>query len=55
MKDEMSLVQDMESADERDSENYAEVLTNILNVKAGSIQTLQDQLKVFQNFRSKSH
>jgi hypothetical protein len=52
MKDEMGLVQDMESSDERDSENYAEVLFNILNVKTESINVLQHQLQLFQEFRN---
>lgn len=51
MKDEMGLVQDMESATDRDSEKYAEVLNNILNVKYESIKTLQNQLELFKSYR----
>lgn len=54
MKDEMGLVQDMEASDERDSERYAEVLHNILTVKAESINILQQQLRSFQDFRNRS-
>ena len=51
MKDEMGLVQDMEASDDRDSERYAEVLHNILNVKSESINILQQQLQSFREFR----
>lgn len=51
MKEEMILVKDMESSDDRDSERYAEMLHGILAVKSDSIRTLQDQLSRFQQFR----
>lgn len=54
MKDEMGLVQDMESSSDRDSENYAEVLSSILNVKTDSIRTLQKQLSLFRAFRKQA-
>ena len=47
----MHLVQEMEDADDRDSEGYVEKLEQILNLKLDSISSLRDELRTFQSFR----
>jgi hypothetical protein len=55
MKEEMELVQEMESSDvDRDSERYAEMLEGILALKSDTIRTLQKELHVFRAFRGRS-
>jgi hypothetical protein len=51
MKDEMELVQDMESAEERDCDIYLDRLEHILELKSEAIFTLGRELKNFNNFR----
>jgi hypothetical protein len=51
MKDEMEIVQDMENAEDRDSELYLDRLEEILNKRDDSIDTLRSQLIRFQEFR----
>jgi len=41
MKEEMQLVQDMENAEDRDSEGYVDKLDQILNVKMQGISALR--------------
>jgi hypothetical protein len=52
MKDEMELVQEMESVDDRNSELYIEKLTSILTVKSAAIALLRNELNGFQQYRS---
>jgi hypothetical protein len=51
MKDEMEIVQDMENAEDRDSELYLDRLEELLNKRDDSIDTLRSQLIRFQEFR----
>jgi len=52
MKEEMLLVQEMENAEERDSEGYVDKLDDILSLKLDGIQSLRNELKQFQNYRN---
>ena len=54
MKQEMELVHTMESADERDSEAYANELENLLKAKKSSVDLLRAELLQFQKFRQAS-
>lgn len=47
MKDEMEIVQDMESAEERDCDIYLDKLEHILELKSEAIFTLGRELKNF--------
>ena len=47
----MEIVQDMESADDRDSDNYLSKLEDLLNLKAEGIYTLRKELKSFNQWR----
>ena len=51
MKDEMELVQEMENADDRNSELYIEKLAEILDMKSDAIGLLRDELHSFQHYR----
>ncbi len=51
MKLEMEIVQNMEAADDRDSEAYANDLDNLLAMKKESVDLLSAELKRFQAFR----
>ena len=51
MKQEMELVQEMETADDRDAELYVDKLEKVLNEKSNYVQLLQMQLRRFQQFR----
>lgn len=52
MKQEMELVQNMEAADDRDSEVYAQQLEGLLATKKNSVSSLRAELKLFQQFRA---
>ena len=52
MKDEMELVQEMESVDERNSELYIDKLERILDVKSEAVYLLRNELNSFQQYRS---
>lgn len=52
MKEEMELVQEMEQTEERNSEQYAEQLHQLLTAKNESIGALRQELRQFQAFRS---
>jgi hypothetical protein len=52
MKDEMELVQTMETAAERDADGYIESLEGILQNKETAILSLQAELKRFKELRS---
>jgi hypothetical protein len=52
MKDEMELVQEMESVDDRDTETYLNKLERILDTKCIAINALRDELDSFQRFRA---
>ena len=54
MKDEMELVQDMETAEDRDADAYIENLETILKNKSSAILHLQMELKQFQEIRRKA-
>ena len=51
MKTEMVLVQEMESADDRDSELYVDQLEELLSDKADTITALRQKIKSFQKYR----
>lgn len=51
MKDEMELVQNMESTEDRDSEIYMCSLENILTAKNDAISVLRAKLKRFKQYR----
>ena len=51
----MELVQDMETAEDRDADSYIENLEVILKNKSNAILHLQKELKQFQDIRQKSH
>lgn len=55
MKDEMELVQEMESVEDRNSELYIDKLDRILAVKSEAIGLLRGELNSFQQFRRKMH
>jgi hypothetical protein len=55
MKDEMELVQEMEQAEDRDSEQYADQLQQILDSKTSSVEALRTKLKLFQKYRNDHH
>jgi len=55
MKTEMVLVQEMESADDRDSELYVDQLEELLSDKADTITALRQKIKSFQKYRINSH
>jgi len=52
MKDEMELVQTMETAAERDADGYIDSLEGILQNKETAILSLQAELKRFKELRS---
>lgn len=54
MKTEMALVQEMESADDRDSELYVDRLEDLLGDKEDTITTLRQKIKSFQKYRINS-
>ncbi len=47
----MQLVQDMEIAEDRDSEAYVDKLEQILAIKTDAIMSLRNELKDFQSLR----
>ena len=51
MKEEMHLVQEMEDADDRDSEGYVDKLEQLLTLKLESISALRHELNGFQTYR----
>jgi hypothetical protein len=51
MKDEMEIVQDMESAEDRDCDVYLDKLEHILELKSEAIFTLGRELKNFNKHR----
>lgn len=51
MKEEMELVQNMEVAEDRDSEAYADALERILAMKAEGVEALRAELDRFSAFR----
>jgi len=51
MKDEMELVQTMETATERDADGYIENLEEILRNKESAVLSLQAELSRFKNLR----
>ena len=51
MKEEMQLVQEMEDAEDRDSEAYVDKLEQILGLKLDTISSLRDELRGFQSHR----
>jgi len=51
MKDEMELVQEMESVDDRNTDLYIDKLELILNMKSDAVTTLRDELTRFQHHR----
>lgn len=52
MKEEMELVQRMESVDERDTDGYLDTLQAILTAKSLAVQSLRGELRAFQQFRT---
>ncbi len=52
MREEMQLVQDMEIAEDRDSEAYVDKLEQILAIKTDAIMALRSELKDFQSLRA---
>jgi hypothetical protein len=52
MKGEMELVQQMENADDRNSERYIERLHDILAAKSTAIGQLRGELGSFQDYRA---
>ncbi len=48
----MQLVQDMEIAEDRDSEAYVDKLEQILAIKTDAIMSLRNELKDFQSLRA---
>jgi len=48
----MELVQEMENADDRNSELYIEKLAEILDMKSEAIGLLRDELNSFQHYRA---
>ena len=52
MKEEMELVQRMESVDERDTDGYLDTLQAILTAKSLAVQSLRGELQAFQQFRT---
>lgn len=51
MKVEMEIVQDMEGAEDRDSDRYLDKLEDILDLKSEAILTLRKELKSFNDWR----
>jgi len=49
----MLLVQNMEVAEDRDSEQYADRLSRILSVKDEAVTALRAEISQFKLFRSK--
>ena len=54
MKDEMALVQGMEVAEDRDSEQYADRLQQLLTTKQQAVQALRTELSRFRSYRTRS-
>lgn len=52
MKDEMELVQNMESTDERDPEEYINRLESILDAKSDAVASLRSKIYSFQDYRN---
>ena len=52
MKDEMELVQTMETATERDADGYIESLEDILASKEAAVRGLQAELRRFRDLRA---
>ena len=55
MKDEMELVQDMEVAEDRDSELYADRLSRILAIKNEAVTALRTELSQFRSYRAENY
>ena len=54
MKEEMELVQGMESAEERDAEKYVEALESVLRVKAQAVAALRSEVDSFRAHRKET-
>ena len=51
----MELVQDMEVAEDRDSELYADRLSRILAIKNEAVTALRTELSQFRSYRAENY